>query len=61
MMTEELTQMWDKLIDLGVSEETLQIVVNGWGNNQETYETVLYVHTGYRSFEQVEGEEGVDY
>lgn len=61
MMTEELTQMWDKLIELGVSEETLQVCVNGWGNNQETYETILYVTTGYRVFSQVEGEQGVDY
>lgn len=37
------------------------IVVNGWGRNQETLEKILYVHTGYRVFSQVVGEEGVDF
>lgn len=52
-----LDEMWDELIELGVSQQTLQIVSNGWGYSTETLETVLYVHTGLRSFDQIEGGE----
>lgn len=48
-------EMWDKLLELGVSEQTLQIVANGWGFNTENLETVLFAHTGFRSFEQLAG------
>lgn len=50
-------QMWDALLEMGVSEDTLQIVTSGWGYSRDTLETVLYVHTGYRTFEQASGEE----
>lgn len=49
--------MWDELEALGVSEQTLQIVSAINGYNQETMESVLYAHTGYRSFKQFEGED----
>lgn len=49
MATEE---MWDKLIEMGVSEETLQIVTDINGYNQQTMEDILYAKFGYRSFDQ---------
>lgn len=47
---------WDTLINLGVSEETLRIItaINGYSMN--TLEDVLYVVTGYRTFEQLDEE-----
>lgn len=47
-------EMWDALLELGISEQTLQIVCNGWGYSTENMETILYVHTGYRDFQQLE-------
>lgn len=49
-----LDQMWDILMDdLGVSEETLQIVTNINGYNEGTMQDILYVVSGYRNFEQL--------
>lgn len=50
MTTEE---MWDILVDMGVSEETLQIVTDINGYNQQTMEDILYAKFGYRSFDQL--------
>lgn len=47
-------QMWDKLIELGVSEQSLQIVSAINGYNTQTMEDVLYAHTAYRNFDQLE-------
>lgn len=47
-------EMWDELLELGVSEQTLQIITNINGYNSGTLENVLYAHTGYRSFDQLE-------
>lgn len=51
MTTEE---MWNMLIDMGVSEETLQIVTDINGYNQQTMEDILYAKFGYRSFDQLD-------
>lgn len=51
LMTE--TEMWDYLNDnCGVSEETLQVVTNLNGYRTDVLEDVLYVTTGYRTFDQ---------
>lgn len=50
-------QMWDALIEQGVSEQTLQIVTAINGYSTETMENVLYAHTAYRSFDQIEDNE----
>lgn len=50
--------MWEKLMELGVSEQTLQIVTDINGYSEETMLDVLYAHTGYRNFDQLEDEEG---
>ena len=47
-------EMWDSLIMEGVTEQTLQIVAAINGFNTETMEDVLYAHTGYRDFDQLE-------
>ena len=48
--------MWDALMDMGVEEQTLQIVTAINGYSREAMEDVLYAHTGYRTFEQLEEE-----
>lgn len=45
--------MWDELLLLGVSGETIQIVVAINGYTKEVLEDILYAATGYRSFEQL--------
>lgn len=54
MTTGEMTveDMWNELFDLGVSEQTLQIVTDINGYSKETMLDILYAHTGYRNFEQ---------
>ena len=51
MMTTEAA--WDTLLDMGVSEQTLQIVTSINGYTLQTLEDVLYAHTGFHSFEQL--------
>lgn len=46
------SEMWERLEELGVLEQTLQIVTDINGYNEET----LYAHTGYRDFDQLDGE-----
>lgn len=53
-------QAWDKLIDLGISEQTLRTVTNINGYNLDTLQDVLYSDFGYRSFEQFENEDSND-
>lgn len=50
-------EMWQKLEEMGVSEQTLQIVTDINGYSEETMEDILYVFTGYRNFDQLEGTE----
>lgn len=54
---DKLHYMWDKLEELGVSEETIQVVTSINGYSEETMEDILYTVTGYRSFEQLEDAE----
>ena len=46
-------KMWDELLLLGVSEQTIQIVVAINGYTKEVLKDILYAHTGYRSFGQL--------
>lgn len=48
--------MWDELLGMGVEEQTLQIVTAINGYSRKVMEDVLYAHTGYRTFEQLEEE-----
>ena len=48
-----LDQMWEYLMDAcGVSEETLQVVTDINGYNEQSMLDILYSRTGYRNFEQ---------
>lgn len=50
-----IEQAWNYLTESGTAtDEELALVTSGWGNTMETLETVLYVRTGYRGFDQVE-------
>ena len=54
----DFNEMWDYLIEnVGVSEETLQIVCAIDGSSPNTLEAVLYATTGYRDFDQLEDED----
>ena len=55
MSTEE---MWDYLVEtVGVSKETLRVVVSINGYSEETMRDVLYSTTCYRDFDQLEDED----
>lgn len=54
MNNKSLDEKWDALMNLGVSEQTLQIVTSINGYSLNTLEDVLYAHTGYRSFDQLD-------
>ena len=49
-----IEEMWDALLSMGISEETLQIVTDINGYTEEALEDILYAAFGYRSFDQVE-------
>lgn len=49
-----ISEMWEKLESLGVSEQTLQIVTDINGYSEESLLDILYAFTGYRNFEQLE-------
>lgn len=44
---------WDTLLEIGVSEQTLQIVTSINGYNMKSLENILYVYAGYNSFDQL--------
>lgn len=48
-----VNDMWDTLLELGVSEETLQVVTYINGYNEEAMCAILYAKYGYRSFDQL--------
>ena len=50
---EQIGDHWDTLLELGVSEQTLQIVSDIVGYKIETMLDILYAATGYKSFEQI--------
>lgn len=52
-----IEDMWDTLKDMGVEEQTLQIITAINGYSEETMCDVLFAHTGYRYFEQLENED----
>ena len=49
-------EMWDTLLELGVSEQTLQIITDINGYDADTMRDVLYAHTGYHCFDQLDEE-----
>lgn len=55
-------EMFNILEDyVGLSEETIMTVVKINGQNESSYEDILYVWTGYHDFEQFLEEVGNEY
>lgn len=51
MTTEE---MYNYLVDFNIAtEEEIDLVTTINGDNEDTYEDILFVRTGYRSFDQL--------
>lgn len=51
-------EMWEYLYDRGIATEgELQLVTDINGYTEEALLDILYARTGYRNFEQMEGEE----
>ena len=48
-----INEMWDILLDLGVSEQTLQVVTDINGYNEQAMKNILYSVTGYNDFNQL--------
>lgn len=58
MMDERMMKMWDVMVGLEIAtDEELGLAVALCGNTIETLERVLYIRTGYRTMEQLFGEE----
>ena len=55
MTTTNLTidEMWSTLLELGVSEQTLQVVTDINGYNEQSMKNILYSVTGYNDFDQL--------
>jgi hypothetical protein len=57
-MFEKENELYAYIIDNGIaSEEALTLITNINGYSVETLNDVIYALTGYRSMEQLEGEE----
>ena len=48
-----LDQMWQTLLEMGVSEETLQTVTDINGYNENSMKNILYSRFGYNDFDQL--------
>ena len=46
-------EMWNTLLEMGVSEEVLCVVTAIKGYNEESMEDILWAKFGYRSFDQL--------
>lgn len=55
-MTEELMKYYDLLLDMGVSEEALKLVIDINGFSYKTLCDILYCVSGYNTFDQLEEE-----
>jgi hypothetical protein len=54
-------EIWDYIIDNSIaSEEALTLITNINGYSVDTLNDVIYAMTGYRSMEQLEGEDNDD-
>lgn len=53
-MEDTTEELWDALLEQGVSEQALQIVTSINGYNRQTLLDVLYAYTGYRNLAQME-------
>ena len=48
-----INEMWNTLLEIGVSEQTLQVVTDINGYNEQAMKDILYSVTGYNDFNQL--------
>lgn len=48
-----ISEMWETLLEIGVSEQTLQVVTDINGYNEQAMKNILYSVTGYNDFDQL--------
>ena len=48
-----ISEMWETLLKFGVSEQTLQVVTDINGYNEQAMKDILYSVTGYNDFDQL--------
>lgn len=57
----KIETLWDNLVDYSIAtEEELQLVTKINGYSESSLNDILYVRTGYRSWEQYQGEDEED-
>lgn len=49
-----IDEAWEMLLDLGTSEETIQVVTSINGYNLQSLEDILYAQYGYTDFNQID-------
>ena len=47
-------EKWNNLLEMGVSEQTLQICTDVAGYSDETLDDILYSYAGYRDFDRLD-------
>ena len=53
-MDKEMHELWDYLIDYEIAtEDEIKLVTSINGTNLDTFESILYSRTGYRSLDQI--------
>ena len=53
-MDKEMHELWDYIIDCRIAtEDEVALVTSINGTNLDTFESILYSRTGYRSLEQI--------
>ena len=53
-MDKEMYKLWDYLLECEiVTQEEINLVTAINGTNLDTFESILYARTGYRSLEQI--------
>ena len=53
-MDNKLIELWDYIVEQGIAtEDELRLVTSINGTNEDSFNSVLYSRTGYRSLEQL--------
>lgn len=47
----KIDEMWNRLLEMGTSEEVLQVVTSINGYNEQSMLDILYAQYGYRNFD----------
>ena len=60
-MDKEMHELWDYLTDYEIAtEDEIKLVTSINGTNLDTFESILYSRTGYRSLDQIKESEEDD-